>query len=91
MENNNTNLLLGILTGSVIFFLLFEMFVNTRNMNNIPPPPPPPPKPIKQKQNVVVNVTTPNIPPPPPPSNIVMNVKDVHNNKDIYKDKNKKK
>ena len=90
MENNNTNLLLGILTGSVIFFLLFEMFVNTRNMNNIPPPPPPP-KPIKQKQNVVVNVTTPNIPPPPPPSNIVMNVKDVHNNKDIYKDKNKKK
>ena len=65
MENNNsnnhTNILLGFLTGTVIFFLLFEIFVNTENVNRVPDPlpiqqqvAPPPPIPTEQKQNVVV-------------------------------------
>ena len=40
MENNsNTNIILGVLTGAVIFFLLFEIFVNTQNVNRLPEPP----------------------------------------------------
>ena len=70
---NTTNIILAVLTCVVIFFLLFEIFVNTENVNRLPDPPHvdiPPPPPPEQKQNVVVNVTTPQqqAPPPPPPS-----------------------
>ena len=80
-NNNHSNMLLGVLTGTVIFFLLFEIFVNTQNVNRVPDPPPiqqqaPPPE---QKQNVVVNVTTPQQ--VAPPTNIIM---PSRNNDDNY-------
>ena len=72
MENSgNTNTILAVLTCVVIFFLMFEMFVNTENVNRVPDPPPVIQAPPSQKQNVVVNVTTPQQVAPAPTTVVV--------------------
>ena len=37
MDNNNTNMLLGLLTGAVILFLLFEILFKAILFDSVPP------------------------------------------------------
>ena len=70
---NNTNTILAVLTCVVIFFLIFEMFVNNQNVNRlsipiIPTPPIPTP------------IPTPIPPIPTPSENITINLSNRRNN-----------